>query len=200
MNPRQLSLLRSRLRKLWLISPERLWLFSIALHRRGHWVLAFWVKQLNTILYHNSLSPGASVSPDISLGHYSHGIVINSNTVIGQRVNIWHNVTLTGRREASRSRAQRRTGSGRSGPGSPARILVEDDVMIGVNAVIVAPRGRGLRIGRGARIGAGAVVTEDVPAGATVVCTPVRVLLKHEVRTASDGEAASLGPTEPGMG
>lgn len=162
MNPQRLASLREALLKLWVLSPERLWLASIALQKRGHWVLAFAIKQLNTVLYHNSLSPGASVSPDIRLGHYSFGIVINSHVVIGRRVKIWHNVTLTVR----------------SPPNRPAQIVLEDDVKIGANAVLIAPRGQTLRIGRGAQIGAGTVVTRDVPAGARVVSQSPRVLLR----------------------
>jgi len=180
MRANSLGSLRLRLMKLWLISPEKLWLFSIALQRRGLWVAAFAVKQLNTILYHNSLAPGASVSPDVSLGHYSHGVVVNRNVEIGRRVKIWHNVTLTaGRIE--------RADDGRVGP--RARIVIEDDVKIGANAVIIAPRGETLSIGRGARIGAGAIVTESVPAGATVISPPSRVLLKEQ----PDGGSAEIG-------
>jgi serine O-acetyltransferase len=173
MSPERLVLLRLRLKRLWLMSPERLWLLSMALRRRGHWRLAFSIKQLNSILYHNSLAPGASVSPDILLGHYSHGIVIHSNVVIGRRVKIWHNVTL----------------SVPPSDGPRSEIIVEDDVKIGANAVVIPPRGRSLRIGRGARIGAGAVVTHDVPAKATVVSAPVRVLLKDASAEESSADA-----------
>jgi serine O-acetyltransferase len=172
-----LGSLRLRLTKLWVISPEKLWLLSIAMERRGHWVLAFSIKQLNTILYHNSLAPGASVSPDILLGHYSHGIVIHRNVVIGRRVKIWHNVTL----------------SVRASSGSNAQIIIEDDVKIGTNAVIIPPRGCSLRIGRAARIGAGVVVTHDVPARATVVGPPPRVIL----REATAEESPAKDPIEP---
>ncbi|MCW3031312.1 MAG: Serine acetyltransferase [Solirubrobacterales bacterium] len=162
--------LKRTLSRLWLFSPERLWLLSISLQRDGHWRLAFAVKQLNTILYHNSLSPEAVVSPDVELGHYSHGIVVNGGVEIGRRVKIWHNVTLTGR--AARSRGPRARGR--------AQILVEDGVRIGTNAVVIGTRGELLRIGHDARIGAGAIVTHDIPPRATVVSPPARVVLAEE--------------------
>jgi serine O-acetyltransferase len=160
--------MRRVLASLWVISPERLWLLSIALQRRGHPLAAFAVKQINTVLYHNSLAPGAAVAADIKLGHYSHGIVVNDNVEIGRAVKLWHNVTLTA------GRPPRRNGRRLSGPRS--RIVIEDGVNIGTNAVVIAPRGETLRIGRGARIGAGAVVTTDVPARATAVGPPARIV------------------------
>lgn len=170
--------LRRQFAKLWVISPERLWALSRALHRRGHWLLAFWVKQFNTILYHNSLSPGAIVGSNVLLGHYSHGIVVNSNVEIGDHVKIWHNVTLTAGRRPRRG--------GKRIAGLEARIVIEDAVKIGTNAVVIAPRGECLRVGRGARIGAGVVVARDVPAGATVVSPPPRILLRD---VADDADA-----------
>jgi serine O-acetyltransferase len=183
MSAQSLGSLRLMLTKLWLLSPERLWLTSIALQRSGRWRSAFVLKQLNTILYHNSLAPGASVSSDIALGHYSHGIVINRNVEIGRRVKIWHNVTLTAGRPAR----------GAESPETRSRILVEDDVRIGTNAVLIAPRGGTLRIGRGARIGAGAIVTESVPDGATVVSPPARVLLKDAGGADAQTSGAEIG-------
>ncbi len=184
MSAQKLGSLRRTLGRLWLISPEKLWLASNALQRRGHWMLAFALKQLNTILYHNSLAPGASVHDDIALGHYSHGIVVNSNVEIGRGVKIWHNVTLTAGRPAR--------GEGGRASGAPSRIVVEDGVKIGTNAVVIAPRGRTLRIGRGARIGAGAIVTDDVPAGATVISPPARVLLREPPAGAADTDAPAV--------
>jgi serine O-acetyltransferase len=159
------------------MSPERLWLLSIALRKRGHKRLALWIKKLNSVLYHNSLAPGASVSPDISFGHHGFGTMVHSNVVIGQRVRIWHNVTI-----AVRSR---------SGWDTPHGIVIEDDVKIGANSVIISPYENSLRIGRGARIGAGAVVTSDVPAGATVVSARARVLMRDSVaadESSDDGD------------
>lgn len=50
--------------------------------------------------------------------------------------------------------------------------VIEDDVSIGVGAVILP----GVRLGRGCQIGAGAVVTKDVAPGAVVVGNPARPL------------------------
>jgi serine O-acetyltransferase len=168
---------------LWFFSPERLWAFSRTLHRREHHMLAFCVKQLNTLLYHNSLSPGATVGSDVLLGHYSHGIVVNSNVEIGDGVKIWHNVTLTAGRMA------RLNGKRIAGPES--RIVIEDAVKIGANAVVIAPRGECLRIGRGARIGAGVVVTQDIPARATVVSPPAQIHLRDAPAPDADAEGSA---------
>jgi acetyltransferase-like isoleucine patch superfamily enzyme len=51
-------------------------------------------------------------------------------------------------------------------------VVIEDDVWVGIGAIIL----KGVHIGRGARIGAGAVVTKNVPAGATVAGNPARPL------------------------
>ena len=51
-------------------------------------------------------------------------------------------------------------------------VRIGEAVMVGAQAVIL----EGLTIGDGARVGAGAVVTRNVPAGATVVGNPARVV------------------------
>ncbi len=49
-------------------------------------------------------------------------------------------------------------------------VVIEDDVWIGIGAIIL----KGVRIGKGARVGAGAVVTSDIPAGVEIVGNPAR--------------------------
>ena len=53
--------------------------------------------------------------------------------------------------------------------------LVEEGASIGTSATILC----GIRIGRGALVGAGAVVTKDVPDGATVVGNPAKIMQKE---------------------
>lgn len=78
---------------------------------------------------------------------HPYGIVIHSRARLGKRVVILHQVTIGARRSVA------------------AAPIVEDDVIIGAGAKVLG----GIRVGRGAVIGANAVVTRDVPAGATVV-------------------------------
>ena len=55
-------------------------------------------------------------------------------------------------------------------PFSTAPVVIGDDVRIGINAIIL----KGVTIGAGASVHAGAVVTSDVPPGATVAGNPAR--------------------------
>jgi serine O-acetyltransferase len=154
------------------MSPERLWRLSAFLRRKGMKRLALLVKKLNSVIYHNSLAPGVEFSPDVHFGHHGFGTVVHSNVKIGRGVRIGHNVTI----------------SVHAATGSEYGIVIEDDVGIGAGAIVLAPRGRSVRIGRGARIGAGALVVRDVPAGATVVSEPSRVLRGADAEAAPEGQ------------
>jgi UDP-2-acetamido-3-amino-2,3-dideoxy-glucuronate N-acetyltransferase len=61
------------------------------------------------------------------------------------------------------------------------RTIVEDRASLGSGAVILA----GVRVGRGALVGAGAVVTRDVPDGATVVGNPARLMEARVARSSA---------------
>jgi acetyltransferase-like isoleucine patch superfamily enzyme len=54
--------------------------------------------------------------------------------------------------------------------GASAPIYIEEDVFIGMNALIL----KGVRLGKGCIVGAGSLVTKDVPAGAIVGGNPAK--------------------------
>jgi acetyltransferase-like isoleucine patch superfamily enzyme len=56
--------------------------------------------------------------------------------------------------------------------GASAPICIEDDVFIGMNAIIL----KGVRLGAGCAVGAASVVAHDVPSGAVVAGNPARVV------------------------
>jgi serine O-acetyltransferase len=146
-------------------TPARLWWWSTQLHERGVPLLPRLLKIVNFAIFHAVLPPEARISPDVQLEHYGLGIVVHPNVTIGRGVKIWHNVTLAAETVV----------------GSPIRLVVEDGVMIGAAAQVIARVGEPLTLGRGASIGAGAVVTRSVPPGTTVVGVPARAVERPAV-------------------
>lgn len=57
-----------------------------------------------------------------------------------------------------------------------SKVVIEDDVWIGIRAIILP----GIKIGRGAVIGAGAVVTKDVPPYTVVGGVPAKIIKRRE--------------------
>jgi acetyltransferase-like isoleucine patch superfamily enzyme len=100
---------------------------------------------------------------------------------IGKRVVISYNVTIADSDFHPRDPELRKLDAKANAPGGdksqrPAVIarpvVIEDDVWVGIGAIIL----KGVHIGRGARIGAGAVVTKDIPAGASVAGNPAQLI------------------------
>ena len=118
------------------------------------------LKTVIFLVFHAILPCEAVVGRDLMLDHYSLGVVIHPNVTLGDRVRIYHGVTL----------------AAETWVGSEHRIVVGDDVMIGAGAMVVARTNTSLHIGNGAKIGAGAVVTKDVPPGVTVIGSPAHPL------------------------
>jgi serine O-acetyltransferase len=130
------------------VTPERIWLASIRMHRKGWRRLARVLKAINAFVYSTALPPEADVADDVTLWHHGLGVVIHPDTKIGRRVRIAHGVTIA-------------AGAGHSGSG--LGVVIEDGVSIGTGACIIPKEGFGLTLGEGCKIGANAVVTRDVP-------------------------------------
>ena len=99
---------------------------------------------------------------------------------IGRRVIVSYNVTIADSDFHPRDPELRKLdamanapeGDKSQRPAVVARpVVIEDDVWIGIGAIIL----KGVHIGYGARIGAGAVVTKDIPAGATMAGNPAQL-------------------------
>lgn len=61
-------------------------------------------------------------------------------------------------------------------PASANPVVIEDNVLVGANAVIL----EGVRVGAGSVVAAGAIVIEDVPSGTVVAGVPARVIKRIE--------------------
>ena len=88
------------------------------------------------------------------------GIVIGETAEIGNDVTLYQGVTLGGT-------------SWNKGKRHPT---LEDGVVVGAGAKVLGP----FTVGAGAKIGSNAVVTKEVPAGATAVGIPGRIIVKAD--------------------
>lgn len=144
---------------------------AMVLYRLMQWAqkwrlvpLAMIFNKLNGVCGACIIGRGAEFGPGFVLVH-SQGVVINSQVKGGNHVLIEHQVTI-----------------GATGPRQIPRI--GNDIYIGAGAKIIGD----VTINDGARIGANAVVVHDVPAGATVVGIPARVVRQREVAEAPQPE------------
>lgn len=144
------------------LSPGGLWYYSTRAYQARLYPLAWLIKAVSFLLFKSLLCVQCKIEDDIVLVHMGVGCVIHPNVTIGRGVKIYHHVSM-----AAEAR-----------PGSSARIVIEDDVVVGLHAIIIGNPETGIRIGRGAIIGAGAVVNRDVPPGAVVLPMPSRPVKK----------------------
>jgi len=133
-------------------TPAMIWYRLMQFARR--WRLApleMVFNRMNTICCGCVIGRGADFGPGFVLIH-SLGVVINGTVRGGSGVKIEHQVTIG---------AEKRQ--------SP---VIGNDVFLGAGAKILGA----VRIGDGAKIGANAVVVTDIPAGATAVGIPAKVV------------------------
>lgn len=134
------------------------------------------------------IEPGAILRDQVEVGEGAvvmMGAIVNIGAVIGSGTMIDMGAILGGRAETGRN-CHVGAGAVLAGviePPSAKPVVLEDDVLIGANAVVL----EGVRVGKGAVVAAGAVVIEDVPPGAVVAGVPARV-----IKQASETEAGKI--------
>ena len=140
-------------------------LWAVGFHRLAHWLfegrlffLARLVNHFSRFVTAIDIHPGAKIGRHLFI---DHGFtVIGETAEIGNDVTIYQCVTLGGTNPAN----------GVPGKRHPT---LSDNVIIGSGAQILGP----ITVGQRARVGANAVVTEDVPEGATMVGLKARSTL-----------------------
>ncbi|HSH54482.1 MAG TPA: serine O-acetyltransferase [Methylotenera sp.] len=135
---------------------------ALLMHRLSHWL---WKKRFYWLARFNShigrwltgieIHPGATIGRRMFIDH-GMGVVIGETAVVGDDCTMYHGVTLGGT-------------SWNKGKRHPT---LENGVVIGAGAKVLGP----IVIGAGAKIGSNAVVVKDVPANATAVGIPARIL------------------------
>ena len=161
-------------------------LHALVLHRRAHWFWAHGFKWLGRFVSHLGrwftgieIHPGAKIGERVFFDH-AMGVVVGETAEIGDGCTIYQGVTLGG--TSLYKGAKRHPTLGR-------------DVVVSAGAKVLG----GFIVGDGAKIGSNAVVIKPVPAGATAVGIPARILVSKEgasADTTPDRKFSAYGITQ----
>ena len=111
------------------------------------------VNKLFTMVTHMDIHPGAQIGPGLLIPHVGP-LRVHGNTKIGARCDMHHVCTIG------------------AAPGGASGATIGDNVYIGCHSSIIGA----VTIGDGATIAANTLVISDVPAGATAIGVPARIL------------------------
>ena len=152
---------------------------ALVLHRVAHilwereWLwLARWISHWGRFLTGIEIHPGAKIGKRVFIDH-GMGVVIGETAEIGDDCTIYQGVTLGGTSLTKGSKRHPTLGKG---------------VIVGASSQVLG----GFTVGDGAKIGSSAVVTKPVPAGATAVGNPARIILA-ETDAKREEVAAKMG-------
>lgn len=159
-------------------------LHAIWWHRPAHWCWTHGLKWLGRFVSHIGrwltgieIHPGAVIGERVFIDH-GMGVVIGETAVVGDGCTIYHGVTLGG--TSLYKGAKRHPTLGRN-------------VVVAAGAKVLG----GFEVGDGAKIGSNAVVLKPVPAGATAVGIPARIIMSKPDESA---DVAHLQEQEPVVG
>ena len=140
-------------------------LHALVLHRRANWFrrqglhwLARFTSHLGRFLTGIEIHPGATIGRRVFIDH-GMGVVIGETAEVGDECTIYQGVTLGGTSLAKGAKRHPTLGRG---------------VIVSAGAKVLG----GFTVGDGARVGSNAVLLQAVPAGATAVGIPARIVAK----------------------
>ena len=139
------------------------------LERAGVPVLPRFLSQVARFLTGIEIHPAAKIGKGVFIDH-GMGVVIGETSEVGDGCTIYQGVTLGG---TSLSHGKRHPTLGRN-------------VTVGVNSCVLGA----IVLGDNVKVGGGSVVVKDVPANATVVGVPARIV-------AQDGKPVRAVPDRP---
>jgi serine O-acetyltransferase len=150
-------------------------LHAVWLHRVSHklwkadwkW-LARSLSTFNRWLTGIEIHPGATLGRRVFIDH-GMGVVIGETAEVGDDVTLYHGVTLGGT-------------SWTPGKRHPT---LEKGAVVGAGAKVLGP----ITIGENAKVGSNSVVVKDIPAGATAVGIPGRIIISKQ-----QSDAAQINP------
>jgi serine O-acetyltransferase len=156
-------------------------LHAIMAHKLAHrlWQAQFYwlgrmVSHLSRMLTGIEIHPGATIGRRVFIDH-GFGVVIGETSEIGDDCTIYQGVTLGGTRLYKGAKRHPTLGKG---------------VVVGAGAQVLG----GFTVGDGARIGSNAVVVKPVPAGATAVGNPARIIEVGQTNTTESNVVATPSP------
>ena len=154
-------------------------LHAVLLHRVAHACWHMGLKWLGRFISHLSRwATGIEIHPAAKLGErvfidHGMGVVMGETVEIGDGCTIYQGVTLGGTSLYK---------------GTKRHPTLGRDVVVGAGAKVLG----GFTVGDGAKIGSNAVVTKPVPAGATAVGNPARII-QAEVDAKREEVASKMG-------
>ncbi|MBO0469147.1 2,3,4,5-tetrahydropyridine-2,6-dicarboxylate N-acetyltransferase [Enterococcus sp. DIV0242_7C1] len=139
------------------------------------------IKEINA-----RIEPGAIIRDQVEIGDQAvimMGAIINIGAVIGESSMIDMGAILGGRATVGKN-CHIGAGTVLAGvvePPSAQPVVIEDNVLIGANAVVL----EGVRVGEGAVVAAGAIVVDDVAPYTVVAGVPARKIKDIDAKTKS---------------